>query len=92
MVDLQKFVLKEDHGVGVTDSSGQEPLCVLAVPGRENFESWNTRVPRGEALRVLRGDSGSSAVGATENDRDVGLSARHVQLLGSRVDHLESNT
>ena len=47
----------------------------MAVPGRI-------------VLAVLRADARGNAVGAAEDDRRVHLAARHVELLGGRVDDL----
>src|SRR3546814_13489987 len=52
------------------------------------FRSRNVRVPRGIALRVLRGHARRGAVRPAEHDRRGHLTAGHVMGLGGGVDDL----
>lgn len=86
----QKLVFKEHDWVGITDGSGQQTFRVFAIVWGKDFEARHAGVPCSKALRVLSADASCSSVRAAEDDRDVRLTPRHVQLLGSGVYHLQS--
>src|SRR3546814_7414060 len=67
--------------------SGLEFRRVL-FRSRHHLEARNVRVPRGIALRVLRGHARRGAIRPAEHDRRGHLTAGHVMGLGGGVDDL----
>lgn len=85
---VHELVLKDHNGVRVADGSLQETLGILRRPRGDDLQTGDAAVPGAEVLRVLGGDTGGEAVGATEGDVAGLNAAGHVQGLGCGVDDL----
>jgi hypothetical protein len=77
---VQELVLKEDDWVGVADRRFEESFAILSGPWGNHLEAGDLSVPSSKTLRMLSSNTRGSTVGSAEDDWDVHVSPRHVEL------------
>jgi hypothetical protein len=81
-------ILDHEHRVVIADGRLQEALRVGGRAGCDHLQSRRMGEEHLEALRVLRGQLVSGAVGGADDERATDRAAEHVADLGCVVDHL----
>src|SRR5258708_7358807 len=85
---VEHLALEDEHRVVVADGALEQPLGVVRRPRRHDLHAWHMGQPGLERLRMLGAQLQRRAVWPAEYDGTVVLSARHVQHLRRRVQHL----
>lgn len=85
---VEKLVLENTDGVGVTDGGLEQTLGILGGVRRNDLKTGDGAVPRSVVLGVLGGDTGGETVGATEGDVAGLDTTGHVVGLSGGVDDL----
>ncbi len=85
---VHELTLKKDHRVVVPDGRLEQPLAVVGHGGRDDLEAGDVGVERLRGVGVGRPKLSGRPVGATEDDWDIELAARHVAHVGRVVDNL----
>ena len=82
---VERFVLEEDHRVGVAHRCCHQPDHVARIGGRHHLEAGDHHAPVLDALGMLCAEARAGAVAGANDQRAFELAVRHIAALGKLV-------
>lgn len=89
---IDRHVLDDKHRIGIVDGAAHQAIGIGRSGGRHDFEPSAVSKPGFEEIAMLAGGRKARARHGANDDRHMGLAARHVAQFGSViVDHVHGD-
>lgn len=85
---VEARMLEDENRVGVLERGPEHSPCVFEGSGGEDFDTGDVSVPPFEAVRMLSGELLAAAGSHSDDERDVELATRHVEVRGGGIQDL----
>ena len=84
----QRQMVEEDHRVVITDGGFEQPLDIIGRAGHDHFDQRQVHKERVDSLAMMRAGANPAAVLGHKDNRQFGLTAKHIAHGRSLVGNL----